>query len=231
MALGFRLFAAICIAIILEVYAIASRLGILLEILGQLPAIAAAMLVLYTWEKEQMKKRAGLVEELRVCANHFYYMSVQQDPPNPITKKEMARIQSEAQATEVTLAEGIARSVNMIGSRTKLEKGAYDFIQELRQFSQTDFAGDDRRFLSKLEELHASRDKISSGVSEFVNSNFRHRFVATRHLQNIILVLFIICFGVTIWLYRSDFSRLVDYLRAVGFELDFLQMRMSRAFV
>jgi hypothetical protein len=207
----FLFFAAIFLLLTGETMFIAYRLGILLGILGQLPAIAAGMVALYAWEKEQLKKRADLVGELRVCTNHFHYMTFQQDPAS-ITKEEMKRIQHDVHATEIRLAEASSRSINMIGFYSDLGTDVHDFIQKLREFPATDT----RRFLSNLKELQDYATKIGIEANTCINSEFKLRYVAAQKLLYATLIVFGICSIVTLWLLDPNlFLPLADYLQVL----------------
>jgi hypothetical protein len=90
------------------------------------------MFAVYTWEKEQLRKRTDLVERLRFRANQFYYQTkhIQHVPTN---QKERKRLQDQAAEAEAGLTKALARCVNMIGLEKPLAKAAEEFMRITRE--------------------------------------------------------------------------------------------------
>jgi hypothetical protein len=191
MALRFRWLAVFLLLVMLEIGWILSRFLGSFEVLVQLATIAAVMFGVYTWEKEQLRKRTDLVEQLRFWANQFYYQTkhVHKIPTEP---KEKERIRVQAAETEAGLIKALARCANMIGSGENLARAVEEFMGITRELARMN----EKDFLAKLKDLASCKDKINREASNYINRTFKVRFVAARQLKpfaSIMLAAVVIC--------------------------------------
>lgn len=165
--------------------------GVPFEVLVQIATVVALIFPLYSWEKERLDKRYEQVDDLRVWADHFDYMTkhFQQIPSGHILGDEVKAAQGLATSAADHLALALARCVTTIGSKSDLAIHIVDFILALRKFAMDDsLPGNIPKFLSDLGTLQPFADDIGNGARAETRTRFRLRYAVPQPLLQLALI-------------------------------------------
>jgi hypothetical protein len=204
----FRALVFLAFIVFVEVFLIFLRLGGSVEVLVGAATVTALIFPLYPWEREQLDRRIRLVDEVRVCVDHFYYIGegFQQIAPNEVKPQEIGEFQRMSAEIAGRLAEALARCVALIGSDTVWATKIRSFISDLRKFARDEgLLGDFGLFEFHLKKLLPVANEIGNMTSLEIDSRFKVRHLVRNWLplglaERIILATLVGCFLVLVFL-------------------------------